>query len=254
MDMQDREFDKIFREKLDCFESEPSAGVWPGIVSGLNGNKRRNTPVWTLRIAASIIVLIAAGVLFFPKKREQGQGHTAKQLRAAIIQRSPVPVMEQGTVKPKTSADDLDKQHEMAVGNAPAHLSKIALLAAGAIVSGPAVDIRQTETTTPPENRPEMLSAVAPDDRTQIEAKQMPDNQAAFVNKPVSAAIQMPVATANIAPVKTAHKIRSFGDLVNVVVAKIDKRKDKVIEFSDDDDGSSVTAVNLGIIKIRREK
>ena len=50
---------------------------------------------------------------------------------------------------------------------------------------------------------------------------------------------------------------RSFGGLINAVVGKIDKRKDKVIEFNDDDDdddGATVTGVNLGIIKIKKEK
>ena len=32
MDMQDNEFDELFRSKLDEFEMEPSAKVWPGIV------------------------------------------------------------------------------------------------------------------------------------------------------------------------------------------------------------------------------
>ena len=30
MDMQDKEFDELFRSKLDEFEAEPSGNVWPG--------------------------------------------------------------------------------------------------------------------------------------------------------------------------------------------------------------------------------
>jgi hypothetical protein len=41
---------------------------------------------------------------------------------------------------------------------------------------------------------------------------------------------------------------------VNLVVAKVDKRKDKLIQFSDsDDDGSVITAVHLGALKIKRD-
>ena len=55
------------------------------------------------------------------------------------------------------------------------------------------------------------------------------------------------------AVVKRKHKIHSFGDLVNLVVDKVDKRKDKVLEFTDDGDGdSNLTGVNLGIVKIKK--
>ncbi|RYE28502.1 MAG: hypothetical protein EOP42_16695 [Sphingobacteriaceae bacterium] len=56
---------------------------------------------------------------------------------------------------------------------------------------------------------------------------------------------------------KVKHKhIRSFGDVVNLVMAKVDKREDKLIQFTDTDDGdeSTVTGINLGIINIKKEK
>jgi hypothetical protein len=56
-----------------------------------------------------------------------------------------------------------------------------------------------------------------------------------------------------VAQQQRKHGIRNFGDIVNLVVAKVDKRKDKVIEFSDDDeDGSSITGINLGVIKVKK--
>ena len=75
-------------------------------------------------------------------------------------------------------------------------------------------------------------------------------------DKPVLAAAQLPVADEPVAEtVKPKHKIKTFGDLVNVVVRKIDKRKDKLIEFTDvDDDESTITGINLGVLKIKKEK
>ncbi len=59
--------------------------------------------------------------------------------------------------------------------------------------------------------------------------------------------------TADNTPVKK-HRVRTFGDMLNVVIAAVDKRKDKVIEFSNTDgDESSITGINLGIIKIKKE-
>ena len=53
--------------------------------------------------------------------------------------------------------------------------------------------------------------------------------------------------------VKRRHKIHNFGDLVNLVVDKLDKREDKVIQFADDEDGDShLTGVNLGIVRIKK--
>jgi hypothetical protein len=50
------------------------------------------------------------------------------------------------------------------------------------------------------------------------------------------------------------HRVHTFGDMLNVVIAAVDKRKDKVIEFSNTDgDESSITGINLGIIKIKKE-
>ena len=64
---------------------------------------------------------------------------------------------------------------------------------------------------------------------------------------------QVPATEQTSKPVKK-HGIRNFGDMVNLVIAKVDKRKDKVIEFSDTDDGDSITGINLGVIKIKKEK
>jgi hypothetical protein len=46
-----------------------------------------------------------------------------------------------------------------------------------------------------------------------------------------------------------------LGGIINTIVAAVDKRDDKLIEFTDndDDDGSRVTAVNLGIFKIKKQ-
>jgi hypothetical protein len=55
-------------------------------------------------------------------------------------------------------------------------------------------------------------------------------------------------------PVKK-HRIRSLGDVFNVVIAAVDKRKDKVIEFSNtDEDDATITGLNLGFIKVKKEK
>ena len=50
--------------------------------------------------------------------------------------------------------------------------------------------------------------------------------------------------------VRERNAITNVGDLVNFVVDKVDKRDQKFLQFkTDDDDNSSLVAINIGIIK-----
>lgn len=108
-----------------------------------------------------------------------------------------------------------------------------------------------------PQQHPEEIEAVVPDKSTQIAIKQpIPIEALVFKTQPVvsDAQLQQP-GKQDTTPEKTDRKIRTFGDIVNAVVAKLDKRKEKIIEFSDSDgDRSTITGLNLGIIKIKKDK
>jgi hypothetical protein len=102
MDMQDKEFDKLFSSKLEGLEIEPSAKVWKGINGELSGNKRKSL-IPFLSIAASIIVLIAAGVLFIPKKDSVVKIPVKKQLAVNNAEKvkPEISVKPQALVAPK---------------------------------------------------------------------------------------------------------------------------------------------------------
>src|SRR5436305_14821071 len=67
MNMQDKQFDDLFRSKLGDFEVQPQAGVWQNIDAELGG-KRKKSIFQILSIAASVLILLTAGILFIPKK------------------------------------------------------------------------------------------------------------------------------------------------------------------------------------------
>jgi hypothetical protein len=46
-------------------------------------------------------------------------------------------------------------------------------------------------------------------------------------------------------------RIKSVGSLVNFVVGKVDKRKNKIIEFEDNDEGTKVSGLNLRLLKFQ---
>jgi hypothetical protein len=50
-------------------------------------------------------------------------------------------------------------------------------------------------------------------------------------------------------------RIRNAGDLVNFVVDKIDRREQKIVAFNtDDDDNSSLVALNIGPFRFNSKK
>jgi len=253
--MQDNEFDEIFRSKLDKFEAAPSANVWNGIAAELNAGKHKNALLPFLSIAASIIVLVTAGVLFIPQKREPIVKHIPKNNLTKVageltssraIKNSSSPVI------PKTPAVKLNETNIAANKHIPArHLE-----------AGKGIQVQQAVENSVPDksgDQPELAStvqkqqdaikAVVPDEPVRLAVNQA----SAETTQPVLQAAQ---ATGDNKPgaalVKPGHKVRNFGDLLNAAVAKIDKRMDKFIQFTNDDDETTVTGINLGIIKIKK--
>jgi hypothetical protein len=88
MEMQDKEFDDLFRSKLDGFEVKPSVGVWDNIALDLSAGKRKKILLPFLSIAASIIVLVSAGILFIPQKQNVISKHPVKNKTAKIARPS----------------------------------------------------------------------------------------------------------------------------------------------------------------------
>ncbi len=100
MEMQDKEFDELFRSKLNNIEAEPTAQVWDGIAGSLRGRRRYRTLIPYLSIAASIIVLAAAGILFIPKKGAVVKKHPDTGNMAKVV--PPVTAPAANNVKPDT--------------------------------------------------------------------------------------------------------------------------------------------------------
>jgi len=254
--MQDKEMDELFRSKLDGFEMEPSAKVWPGIAAELNQPRKKNILMPFLSVAASIIVLAGAGLLFIPKKevvKHKGQTvvavtrATAPVSQAPSIQNAPQAVTGQLIVN-HISNIALAQHKKATITNTINPVDSIAK---------PGINIQpaQQQVIANVPQKQQQLKAVVPDNSTPLIAKQAPDQVADYATQPQIAALPVKPAIKDTTPVKTRHGIHSFGELVNVLVAKVDKRRDKVIEFSADDDGEShITGVNLGIIKIKKRE
>jgi hypothetical protein len=203
-----------------------------------------------LSIAASVVVLVGTAVFFIPKKAIVKSGKPLVSTLAKTGQ--PVAVSPSAIIKPQTPA----------VNNfQPVALAQNTKTKVNIIVKR--VDTASEKpASVKPDDQPVMASVqqtqapakiAAPDKPLPLLAPPAVDQLQASATKPAIAALPLTVIKKDSLPVRTRPGIHSLGDLVNVLVAKVDKRKDKIIEFTADDDGeSTVTGLNLGIIKLKK--
>jgi hypothetical protein len=269
MKMQDYEFDELFRSRLDSFETEPSANVWEKVDNELNSHKGKKILTPFLSIAASIIVLVTAGILFIPEKGNVKPGN--RKVNKGIVKiakafNTPQIVRNH----PNRNVSNSDKVNNTSiVANRIAKINSIKstkhnqaekLIAPIIEQNKPGKTDDQTLLASNQQTQQNTIKAVVPDERTQIAINPHIEETTSFITKPVMAAAEIPainkqdIITQEAISVKSKHKVHSLGDLINVVVSKVDKRKDKIIEFTDTDDESNITGFNLGIIKFKKEK
>jgi hypothetical protein len=258
MDMQDKDFDELFRSKLDDFGTEPSASVWPGIAADLNTGTRKKALMPWLSAAASIIVLVTAGILFIPKKtvtviNPQVKGSIAKAVNVPVSI-APATINHSSGIKKSNNPVGIKNIHSIRLIK-NGGTNGINVVKNLDTVNNGAKLVKEDDQRVMASLQPKQSKeAIVPDKGTILTPKLTDMQPVAFTAKPGLLANQLPdISKKDSTPVKSRHKIRSLGDLLNVVVAKVDKRKDKVIEFSDNDDNeSNLVGVNLGIIKIKK--
>ncbi len=258
MEMQDNEFHELFRSKLDDFEMEPSSNVWESIDAELHHKSGKKTIVPILRIAASIIVLITAALLFIPKKKAVEDAHPRKN--NVVANNSTTNIVKHSA---STSIKAVETKQQVAGLQVPvkrsASVNNYKQVVPPRTIPSQNEDKPITKNELPVEReQPELLamstermkdiSTSIPNLQTPLVDKQLENETPVLVSTGVAVSKESKV-------VRKKRGIRSFGDIVNVVVAKLDKRKDKIIEFADtDDEGSHIAAINLSAFKTNKDK
>ena len=254
--MQDKEFDDLFRSKLSGMEAEPSASVWKGIAAEL-GQKQKRSIAPTLRIAAAVLVIMAAGTWFLVNR---GEEHPNKLTHTkTVVKPTGVSKAEPATAIASTGGEPTVTQvqpvqqlaavkpHVMAK---PVNGTKVVEAQTKPDVAALQVQPVQALAAATPEKQP--VTHELPN--VTLTAQNITVEPSAFRSAGDVPTTTTPVASAQPEK-KKKHGIRSLGDLVNVVVAKIDKRETKIIEFTEtDEDQSTVTGLNLGILSVKKEK
>ena len=246
--MQDKDMDELFGSKLNDFEVQPSAGVWDNIAGELgDGRRRKRVIIRILSIAASIIVFVAAGILFIPQKQ-----HPAKNTQT--ITKNTGPVLK-SDMAPKATSVAPAVYATMIKNNANYPAKTIKVIRTEKHLTTDTVKLvntaEQPVLADVNQKQQEAIKPVVPDEDITLKPMEMPVLDA----KQTIANVQLPIADKqNAKPVKKRRHLNTFGDMVKAVVAKIDKRQDKFIEFSNTDgDEATITSVNLGLVKIKKE-
>lgn len=257
MKTSDKELDDLFA-KLDNIEVEPSANLWQNIESELDKKSKKKSLIPALRIAAGIIVILSVGLIFM-RKQETINNPLPKKIAKVELQK-PNPSKNQiKNIGDKNSILLLSAKNKVIKTASVKNKSKV-FTAKTIIQTKPKAEenINQTLAQVKPSSESENIKsnlnqtriALVPD--ASISLKPQPETE---VLHPSIVKPALLVAATN--SIKPKHKrIRSIGDVVNLVMAKVDKREDKLIQFTDSDDGdeSNVTGINLGIINLKKEK
>lgn len=259
MSMQDNDMDQLFRSKLEHLEVEPHASVWKGIVVELNNKKKNSSLLPVIRIAASVTVFLAIGLFFllrdYKLPKDQPKKYVVKDRKfiASVDENrtnQTVPTVVKGELK--QVANTAVPKHRMRLTvNGNAYQSEVKTTGHLELVEVEQVNEREREQVLAAVNNTQIVASqhVTPDEQLSINSNL---NEADGFTTPVKVAeVHLPALIHQ----SKKHGIRSLGDLINVVVAKVDKRENKVIEFTDtDDDDAIVTGLNLGIVTVKRVK
>ncbi|TCC92290.1 hypothetical protein EZ428_11225 [Pedobacter frigiditerrae] len=248
--MPDKEFDKLFKDKLADAEIEPSVNLWANIEQQLEPKRKRTIPIYWIA-AASVAVAITAMLVFqkTDKIRLRGSEATAVVLK---------PVVEQDPIATTVTASST-----LPVVNQTSKESNVA----NSTVKTPVV--KAQENSTPENNVKNIQEPVQPmyaNNRLPIKQQDVKPLDVAPVkdidygdNQVVTAKVDgqsTGVETSANEEIVTERKgIRNVGDLVNFVVEKVDKRDKKLVRFNtDDDDNSSIIGINIGFLKLNSKK
>ncbi|WP_316800011.1 hypothetical protein [Pedobacter frigidisoli] len=236
--IQDKDFDQLFRNAFEDAEITPSRDLWSSIESEIDTKKKRVVPFYWLS-AAAVLLMVTVGFLIY-----QQQDVKPKQLAAQVKPKAVVPPVETqpaaGTVR------DLDAP-SVSDGQVLAPDSKSSQSIAKTSIKEKVKTEKQQVTTAPEMQKQETMIAKVEEPEKDLKTK---------IDEAILQPKQDVVLAQNENIVKTADEvtgddsenkgIRNVGDVVNLIVNKVDRRKEKFIQFRTDDDDSSISSINIG--------
>jgi hypothetical protein len=243
--IRDKDFDQLFKDAFADAEVAPSRDLWSNIESEITPKKKRIIPVYWLS-AAAVLLIATIGVLVYQQQNTSSGG---KQLANNTIEKTK-PVLQEQVVK--DSSATIVAQVENIAPVVPVQPKAVSAIAKTKVKQAVKPVVEQPLIVTAPEmQKQETIIAKVEEPKKDIKTK---IEEAILQPKEeiVTAVVATPVKTDD--PVNENEQsnkgIRNVGDVVNLIVNKMDKRKDKLIQFRTDDDDSSLASINIGPFKI----
>lgn len=242
--IRDKDFDQLFKDAFADAEVTPSRDLWSSIESEITPKKKRIIPIYWLS-AAAVLLIATIGVLVYQQQNTSSGG---KQLASNTIEKAK-PVVQEPVVKDSSATIVAPVENIAPV--VPVRPKAVSAIAKTKVKREVKPVIEQPHIVTAPEmQKQETIVAKVEEPKKDIktrieEAILQPKEEV------VTAVVATPVKTDEPVNDNEQNKgIRNVGDVVNLIVNKMDKRKDKLIQFRTDDDDSSLASINIGPFKI----
>ncbi|MDN3585877.1 hypothetical protein QWY86_04310 [Pedobacter aquatilis] len=246
--IQDKDFDKLFKNAFEDAEIAPSRDLWSSIESEIEPKKKRIIPIYWLS-AAAVLLIATVGILVY-----QQQDVKPKQYANNVKFKAETPVLVEDT-KIDTSVS-IVKPVEKLKQALPISAKPVTTLAKTKAKEETKIVEKQRVVNAFEVQKQEQMIAKVEEPQKDIKTK---------IEEAILQPKQETVIAANPIIIKTDDVendnnqaenkgIRNVGDVVNLIVNKVDKRKDKFIQFRTDDDDSSLSSINIGPFKIGKKK
>lgn len=251
----DNEFDRLFKDRLMDAEVQPANDLWERIAPQLTTKKKRYTSLyWSA--AATVLIALSAGLLFKPQEKialhapqvaVQTEAPVAANPRA-IANDNDAPIETQ-IAAPEDQSGSTDQINHAFIEEKDINESNGSIGEEKSLVAMQPVQEDLHHTIKAVE---EPAAAITTEVETAITETALANNSKSVDTEPeMSAAINETAEQEQ----QSRPRIRNAGDLVNFVVDKLDKREQKFVEFrTDDDEGTSLVAINIGPLKINQRR
>ncbi|MEJ7779726.1 MAG: hypothetical protein WKF68_09050 [Daejeonella sp.] len=248
--ISDKELDKLFQQRFEDAQFQPSEDVWQKIVGKMDQKKKvKASPVFWMA-AASVVLVISAGLWFYrPVEVIRLQGVAQQMVESSSGTDNFSPLVE-SKASETVHSDVRDFNFPDAkVANVVSFESDTKPSSKLSKASKQTTEIIAANNSTK-KNTQEVLQ---PRKEVKVPGRYTGDQSTLDVTQPdMIASADIPETDIQVVPEQSSpRKIRSIGSLVNFVISKVDHREDKIIEFKDGDEGSEVSGINLGVVKLK---
>ncbi|WP_442795178.1 hypothetical protein [Pelobium manganitolerans] len=243
--MLDKDFDQVFKSAFEGFELEPANNSWDKIAETLKSKPKKKNKQTLWMAAASFVIVAGFGISLFNKPVE------VIKLRKHVVEELAQESPSETTFQEEFDTKNSSKQFAAAKPqkNYPAKkLESENHLPNAEDVKGDELKLDATTEAFVAEVKPLRAKSV-----TELLLQQEEQDKIAKVYTENNISVSENTAATTIANDKKV-KINTVGDLVNFVIAKVDKREDKLIKMSQTaESDNEITEINLGLFKFKKQ-